>query len=58
MEDPPDLEPPGDAPAWAFYSLWPRMADGGAREESFGRWPVRAVRDASAPDTPPEESMH
>jgi hypothetical protein len=31
------------------------MADGGAREESFGRWPVR---DASAPDTPPEESMH
>lgn len=29
MDDPPDHEPPADAPGWAFYSLWPRMMDGG-----------------------------
>ena len=33
MEDPPDSEPGNQAPAWVFYSLWPRMPDGPATDE-------------------------
>jgi hypothetical protein len=31
MDDPPDPEPVVDAPHWAFYSLWPRIAEPVAR---------------------------